>query len=53
MPRLQVDPVIDTIIDAAKTEEIGDGKIFGGWPVIFLNQVAYWQGCSYRDLAQS
>ncbi|GAQ78815.1 PII protein [Klebsormidium nitens] len=24
----QVDPVIDTIIDAAKTEEIGDGKIF-------------------------
>eukprot|EP00243_Klebsormidium_subtile_P003354 TRINITY_DN16730_c0_g1_i1.p1 TRINITY_DN16730_c0_g1~~TRINITY_DN16730_c0_g1_i1.p1 ORF type:complete len:223 (-),score=11.17 TRINITY_DN16730_c0_g1_i1:96-764(-) len=24
----QVDPVIDTIIDSAKTEEIGDGKIF-------------------------
>ena len=44
---VQVEPVIDKIMEKARTGEIGDGKIFckcSWWPLLVLNHAGCWVG---------
>ena len=38
---MEVESVINTIIDGARTGEIGDGKIFGNYNTIFVNHFMF------------